>query len=260
MLKYAPLILLLIAIISLPTLVHAQAPNRPYTILAEYPHDTYTSTQGLFFHNGLLYESSGGYGNSFLAIVQPDTGQHVTKQSLDHKYFAEGITPNGNTLYALTWQSGTGFTYDLETLEPRSSFRYRPDNDDSEGWGITSNDTHFILSSGTAQLTFHRPEDFARITAILVRDGEKPVRMLNELEYVEGFIFANVWKSDKIAIINPKSGQVIAWLDLTPLRQKIGPKSGTANGIAYDKATSRLFITGKHWDKLFVLKLGMLGE
>lgn len=245
----------LLAALLLPAIVFAQAPTYQCRIAAEYPHDVKTSTQGLFFHNGQLYESSGGFGASFLAMVDLTTGRHIRTQPISGKYFAEGIAPHGNQLYMLTWLSGTGFTHDLETLAPVDSFAYRIENDTTEGWGLASDNTRFILSAGTARLYFHRSEDFARVGSILVRDGATPVRLLNELEYVGGMILANIWKSDTIAVIAPDSGKVIAWLDLAPLRQRLAAQCGVANGIAYDKDTGRLYATGKHWNKLFEIKI-----
>lgn len=234
---------------------HAQTPMYTAHVVAEYPHDTGSSTQGLFFHEGVLYESSGGFGESYLAIVDLETGRHLRTQSIPGKYFAEGITPYKGRLLLLTWLSGTGFIHSMDTLEPLSSFAYRPSGDETEGWGLTYDNARFILSSGKARLRFLRPEDFSVIGSVLVRDGSEPVRMLNELEYVGGMILANVWKSDRIAIIAPETGHVEGWIDIAPLRQRIGPSCGVANGIAYDKTTGKLYVTGKNWDTLFEIRI-----
>jgi glutamine cyclotransferase len=225
----------------------------PCRVLAEYPHDPATSTQGLFFSDGLLYESSGGFGESYLTVTEPATGRSLRSQPIEGKFFAEGLTIHDGRLFMLTWLSGTGFIHSPQSLELLTSFAYRAEGEQTEGWGLTFDGARFILSCGTAVLRFHRPEDFARTGSLLVHDGETPVRLLNELEAVGGVILANVWKSDRIAVINPGTGRVVAWIDLSPLRKRIAPESGVANGIAYDAATGRLFVTGKHWDKLFVI-------
>jgi len=220
-------------------------------IKSEHPHDKKVYTQGLFFANGHLYESSGGFGESFLSILDPQTGTVIHSQSTPRKYFAEGITQYNGKIFMLTWLSGTGFIHSMDTLELMASFAYRQRGDSTEGWGLTYDETNFILSSGKATLHFHRPDDFALVGSVTVKDGNRQIRMLNELEYVGGMILANVWKSDTIAIIAPKTGIVQGWIDLTPLRTRLSSNAGVANGIAYDKKTGTLYVTGKHWDKLF---------
>jgi len=224
-------------------------------VAAEHPHDPQTSTQGLFIHDGRLYESSGGFDKSFLAMVELETGRHIRKNPLESRDFAEGIAPCKGRLFLLSWLSGTGFIHDLDTLDYQANFAYREKGETIEGWGLTFDGSRFILSSGTARLRFHQPDDFARTGTLVVQDGAKPIRQLNELEYVGGMILANIWKSDRIAVINPESGRVKAWIDLAPLRQRIAPESGVANGIACDTKTGRLFVTGKHWDKLFEIEV-----
>jgi len=228
-----------------------QAPTYQCRIVTEYPHDIATSTQGIFFHDSYIFESSGGFSQSFLTMVDLETGHHIRTQPIPGKYFAEGIAPYKNALFMLTWMSGKGYIHDLETLAPISSFTYRPRGTDTEGWGIAFDGQNFIVSSGTAKLNFHRPDDFALTGSIIVQDGKDPVRQLNELEYVGGMLLANIWKSDTIAVIDPNSGTVTAWIDLTPLRKSLSMTSGVANGIAYNKATGQLYVTGKHWNKLF---------
>lgn len=259
MIRRVFLILLLSFAFSMPLIACAETPVLQPRILAEYPHDTGTSTQGLFFYDGLFYESSGGYEESFIAIVQPDTGLHLAVEPIPGPYFAEGIAPHRNTLYLLTWKSGVGFVHDLETLAFLSRFPHNKNNP-TEGWGLATDGTRFIRSSGSSRLTFHNPDDFALISSLQVTDDGTPVRLLNELEVVENTILANIWKSDRIAVINPESGEVIAWIDLSTLRERIDPDSRTANGIAYDPTTGRIFVTGKHWDKLFVIEVDGLLE
>lgn len=246
-------IALLLLVAALPA--SAQAPIYQCRVVAEFPHDPGTSTQGLFFFDGNLYESSGGYGESFLAIADLNTGEYIRRIPLQGKYFAEGITPYEDKLYMLTWLSGTGFIHSLKTIEQLSSFAYRQSGDDTEGWGLTFGNDRFIMSTGQDSLQFHRPKDFMLTTTVRVRDGNKRIRLLNELEYVGGMVLANVWKSDTICVIDPANGFVRAWIDLTSLRDIIAPSSGVANGIAYDQETGALFVTGKNWDKLFQIEI-----
>jgi glutamine cyclotransferase len=236
----------------------ADAATVPCRVVAEYPHDPETSTQGLFFSDGLLHESSGGFGQSYLTVSEPETGRRLHTQPIEGRYFAEGLTIRDRKLFMLTWLSGTGFIFDPQSLELLTSFASRADGETTEGWGLTFDGDRFILSAGTDVLRFHQASDFARTGTLAVRDGNTPVRLLNELEFVGGMILANVWKSDKVAVIDPQSGLVAAWMDLAPLRERIAPESGVANGIAYDPQTGRLFVTGKNWDKLFVVEVDTL--
>jgi len=224
-------------------------------MINEFPHNPATSTQGLFFHEGTLYESSGGYGRSFLVKVETTTGRHLRTVTLKNKYFAEGMAPSGDSFRLLTWRSGTGFIYGLDDLKLRTSFAYREQSETTEGWGLAFDGTSFILSSGTDSLRFHTSEDFSLIKTVQVTDNGKPVRLLNELEYVNGLLYANIWKSDIMVIIDPKSGQVRGRIDLSPLRKQLSKDSGVANGIAFDTQTGRLYVTGKHWNKLFEIKI-----
>lgn len=247
------LALLLFAASASPSL--AEAPLLVCRILAEHPHSPESFTQGLFIHKDRLYESSGGYGESFLAEVNLETGRAIRKVPIERRYFAEGIAPYGDSLRLLTWKSGTGFLYSLDTLTRRGSFDYRPYGSSSEGWGLTHDGTNFIRSSGEPTLYVHATSDFSLLRTIPVRDGDKPVPMLNELEYVHGHILANIWKKDRIAVIDPAKGKVRAWIDLSPLRDRIHADSGRANGIAYDADSGRLYVTGKNWNKLFEIKI-----
>ncbi len=233
----------------------AQAPVYPCRVKAEYPHDPDTFTQGLFFLDGNLFESSGGFGKSFLAVVELTTGKRLRTRAIDAKHFAEGIAPYQNTLFLLTWRSGIGFIHSLTDLTPLDSFAYRVPDEHTEGWGLTFDGSRFILSSGADNLHFHQPEDFSPTGAVQVHDGNTPVRQLNELECMEDLVLANIWKQDRIAVIDPADGSVTAWIDLSPLRKRIAPQSGVANGIAYNNATGRLFVTGKNWDKLFEIEV-----
>lgn len=234
---------------------YAEAPTVQCRIINEYPHDTNTSTQGLFFLDGKLYESSGGFGVSYLAIVELETGRHLAKHNLTGRLFAEGITTYKNKVFLITWLSGNGYVHDIQTLETQASFAYRNEKESIEGWGLAFDNEKFILSSGTARLLFYEPEDFSRIGGITVKEGNETVRLLNELEYVGGMVLANLWKTDFIAVIDPASGQLKARIDISPLRQRLSKESGVANGIAYDKETGRLFVTGKRWSKLFQIEI-----
>lgn len=256
--RYATFILLALIFILTALPARAQAPVIPCVVLDELPHDPGTSTQGFFILDGVFYESSGGYNKSFLVKSDPRTGRALLTHAIDTSYFAEGIAPSDGGLRLLTWQSGTGFVHALDTLRRSGHFPYRARGLYHEGWGLTNTTRFFILSSGTAILRFHSLKDFTPVKTLLVTDGGRPVTMLNELEYVEGHIHANVWKSDLIKIIDPKTGQVRASLDLSALRARLSPDSGVANGIAYDAKTKRLYVTGKHWDKVFEIAVPTL--
>lgn len=253
MIRIVPVLLLFILLTA--TFSFADAPTYVATIEATHPHDVQSSTQGLFFHNGVLYESSGGFGESYLAVVDINSGCHFLKEPIDREFFAEGITPYKNRLFMLTWLSGTGFIHSMDNLQILTTFASRPNNDATEGWGLTFDGARFILSSGKTKLRFHRPEDFSLSGSVLVHDDGAPVRLLNELEYVGGMILANIWKQDRIAVIDPEDGRIRAWIDISPLRAQVVKESGVANGIAYDKLTGRLFVTGKNWDKLFEISI-----
>ena len=229
----------------------AGAPVHTCRVKAEFPHDPATFTQGLFVQNGRMFESSGRFGKSFLAEVEPETGRHLRTYRIEASRFAEGIAPYQNTLLLLTWRSGFGFIHSLDDLSLLGSFAYRVPAEHSEGWGLTYDGARFILSSGTDELRFHQPEDFSPMGAVRVHDGGTPVKQLNELEYMDDLVLANIWKQDRIAVIDPSDGRVAAWIDLAPLRQRLAPDSGVANGIAWDPEAARLYVTGKNWDKLF---------
>lgn len=251
-----PLAFILAALTVTPIAAVAKnAPVYPCHIKAQYPHDPTASTQGLFYHNDQLYESSGGFGASFIAIVDLETGRHLRKHSIQGRLFAEGFAPHGGKLFLLTWLSGTGLILDPADLDSLGSFSYRRTNESVEGWGLTAANDQFIASSGTARLRFYRTDSFTPSGAVTVIDDGDPVRFLNELEYVNGLVLANIWKHDVIAAIDPATGQVRAWIDISPLRKLLGKNSGVANGIAYDAKNKRLFVTGKHWDKLFHIEV-----
>ena len=223
-----------------------------YRVVNEYPHDGDAYTQGLVFHDGELYESTGLYGNSSLRRVELETGSVLQIHELDDKYFGEGITFYNDRIIQLTWKENLGFVYARQSFEPIDDFSYS-----TEGWGITHDGIKLIMSDGSSTLYFLDPVTFEKIGSIEVTSAAEPIRHLNELEYINGEIFANIYRTDRIARINPVTGNVIAWIDLTGILRFKDTTSQTAvlNGIAYDSDTDRLFVTGKKWQKLFEIEL-----
>ena len=236
----------------------AHTPVLTCRAVAAYPHDPGTSTQGLFYRNGVFYESSGGYGRSFLTMVEPGTGRRLKTVPVRDDLFAEGIAPHGDSLRMLTWKSGIGLIHALKDLSPRGSFAYRSTFGTTQGWGLVFDGKRFVMSTGKSRLELRDAATFARTGTVEVTDEGSPVRLLNELEFVGKYLYANIWKSDRVAIIDMTDGTVRAWLDLAPLRTRLGPDCGVANGIAYDAAGGRLYVTGKHWDRLFEIEVPKL--
>jgi len=225
-----------------------------YRVINTYPHDHKAFTQGLIYHDGVLYESTGQWGHSSLRQVDLKTGKILRIYHLPRRYFAEGMTIWENKIIQLTWRSKIGFVYNLKNIEPLTHFAYP-----TEGWGMTNDGEKLIMSDGTDKLYFLNVNTFKTIGFIQVRDQNKPITKLNELEYIEGEIFANVWMSDLIARISPQTGQVLGWIDLNGLKSLLPkttyPKPDVLNGIAYDKIGQRLFVTGKFWSQLFEIQL-----
>ena len=237
-----------------PSAAAAVGPSAPfYGFLAvnSFPHDPQAFTQGLIYRDGFLYESTGLNGKSSIRKVTLDTGQVVQKKDVEQKYFAEGLTDWDGRLLQLTWQTNVGFVYGLATFDLQKTFMYS-----GEGWGLTHDDTRLIMSDGTSRLRFLDPMTFAETGGVDVTDGGRPVEQLNELEFVNGEVYANVWQTERIAIIAPDSGHVTAWLDLTGLRST-GGRAGddVMNGIAYEAAGDLLFVTGKLWPQLFQVRV-----
>jgi glutaminyl-peptide cyclotransferase len=230
----------------------AETPVYGYRVIAEFPHDPDAFTQGLLYHDGFLYESTGVYGASSLRRVDLETGRVLQQVDLPADYFGEGLALWGERLIQLTWQENTGFLYDRETFQLLDQFSYP-----GEGWGLTHDGQRLIMSDGTAELRFWDPDTLEEIGRVTVRDHQGPVNMLNELEYVRGEVYANVWMSDRIARIDPASGRVIAWIDLAGLLSAADRQGrvDVLNGIAYDAAGDRLLVTGKWWPKLFHIEL-----
>jgi glutamine cyclotransferase len=220
-------------------------------IINNYPHDQNAFTQGLVFENNHLYEGTGLYGHSSLRKIQLETGTILQVRNLSDQYFGEGITIYQNKIMQLTWKNNIGFVYDKDDFHKIQEFHYP-----SDGWGITHDGEHLILSDGTSTLHFIDPETFEEVHQIQVFSNEGPVKNLNELEYVKGEIYANVWQTNLIALISPTTGQVTGWIDVTELQniENNNPNS-IPNGIAYDHENDRLFVTGKLWSKIFEIEL-----
>lgn len=228
----------------------AATPVQGYKVAKAYPHDPEAFTQGLFFHDGYLYEGTGLRGRSSIRKVELETGKVVQAVQLPDEFFGEGITIWGDRLIGITWQEQTAFVLDLKTFKLWRKFNYA-----GEGWGITHNGRELIMSDGTPDLRFLDPLTFKEVRRVRVTAEGRPVAMINELEWVDGEVYANIWQTDRIARINPKTGVVTGWIDLTGL---LSPRTGSddvLNGIAYDGKGKRLFVTGKLWPKLFEIRL-----
>ena len=246
------LLAVFLALLSLGASPARKTPVYSYRVVHVYPHDPNAFTQGLIYLNGLLYESTGLWGRSSVRAVTLETGKVIHHQSVPSQFFAEGLTDWAGNLVQLTWQSHLGFVYNLFTFQQQRTFQY-----DGEGWGLTHDATHLIMSDGTAFLRLLDPKSLREVKRIKVTDGGSPVDNLNELEYVKGEVYANIWQTDRIARISPATGQVTGWLDLSGLLPDADRKADTdvLNGIAYDRASNRLFVTGKLWPKMFEIQL-----
>ncbi len=220
-----------------------------YHVVNTYPHDTSAFTEGLVFTNGSLYESTGEYGSSSLRRVNLEDGAVQQKVSVPSQYFGEGLTTVNNSLIQLTWQEKTGFIYNKQTFAQKGNFTYS-----TQGWGLTYNDSELVMSDGSSNLYFLNPVTYQKVGQVSVHDGNAPITNLNELEYINGSIYANIWQQQKIAIINPKTGAVTGWIDLTGIYQPKGT-TDVLNGIAYDQQTSRLYVTGKDWPYLYQITI-----
>jgi glutamine cyclotransferase len=224
-----------------------------YQVIHTYPHDSRAFTQGLIYVDGHLYESTGLYGRSSIRMVDLATGRVLQKYDLPSQYFGEGLTDWQSNLVQLTWKSHTGFVYDRFTFSLLRTFQY-----DGEGWGLTHELTQLIMSDGTPYLRFLDPKTFRESRRIHVTDqAGHEVENLNELEYIHGEIYANIWQSNTIVRISPRTGKVLGWIDLTGLidKRELTDPGAVLNGIAYDATRDRLFVTGKLWPKLFEIKI-----
>jgi glutamine cyclotransferase len=235
---------------------NSNPPQRPqeytFEIVAAYPHDTNAFTQGLAYRDGFLYEGTGREGQSSLRKVRLETGEIVQQVNLQPDLFGEGITLLNDKVIQLTWKSGMGFVYDLNSFRSLRRFSYS-----GEGWGLATNGRELFLSDGTPEIRVLDGETFQEKRRLKVRDGSTAVDQLNELEFVEGQIFANVWHSNRVARISPQTGDVVGWIDLAGLLSpmyRLEPEA-VLNGIAYDAVRRRLFVTGKLWPRVFEIKL-----
>jgi glutamine cyclotransferase len=223
-----------------------------FNVVGKQRQDRDAFVQGLTFDQSNLYLSTGGYGSSYIATINPSTGNTVKRQDLPSKYFGEGLTVVGNLIYQVTWRSGIGFVRDHETLDIIAHFRIK-----GEAWGITSDGTHLIVSNGSATLSFYNPADIKPISSITVTEEGRPIKRLNELEYIDGLVWANIWYEDRIIVINPQSGEVVASLDLAGLlpREERHPNTDVLNGIAYDATHDAIWVTGKRWPWRYQLEI-----
>jgi len=243
---------------SAPVVQQKSVPVYTYEIVNVFPHDPTAFTQGLVFHNGILLESTGQYGSSTVRKVEITSGKPFRRFDLPGQFFGEGLAVLGERIYQLTWQEKTAFVYDMN-LSPIDRLDYA-----GEGWGLTTDGESLIMSDGTQVIRFVDPSTFETKRTIVVRDERnKPIRELNELEWVKGEIWANIWHSERIgkpnhiARIDPQTGNVIGWIDLNGISPDDVARSpeNTLNGIAYDEKTDRIFVTGKQWEKLFEIRL-----
>jgi glutaminyl-peptide cyclotransferase len=229
-----------------------EVPVYTYEVVNSWPHDPKAFTQGLVFYDKYLYESTGHHGTSSLRRVELKSGKVKKKIDVPQEYFAEGITLFEGKIFQLTWQSHKCFVYDLKDFDLLSEFHQT-----GEGWGLTNDGKSLIMSDGSNQLRFLEPNTFLPVRAVSVFDNGQPLTQLNELEYVKGEIYANIWKSDRIVRLDPASGKILGWIDLSGLRPPDveNDTDNVLNGIAYDEHEDRLFVTGKRWTKLFEIRL-----
>lgn len=243
------IVLLFALVLPAPTSPFEITPIYAYKIVMTYPHDRTAFTQGLIYQDGFLYESTGLYGHSSLRKVDLTTGTVLQEHSLPPQFFGEGLTIYGNKIIQLTWQSKLGFVYDQKSFVVQQTFSYP-----TEGWGITHDGKQLIMSDGSSTLYCLDPKTFKEIGRIEVLDQDKPVKGINELEYIKGEIFANIWPTTRIARISPKTGRVTGWIDfagIVPLEKD----ADVLNGIAYDTKNGRIFVTGKLWPKVFEISI-----
>jgi glutamine cyclotransferase len=242
---------------SAPTRTSEKSGKQPvpisgYEVLQVFPHDRDAFTQGLVIHDGKFLESTGEVGRSSLRRIEIETGKVIQKVDVPPPYFAEGITLLKGKVYQLTWQHQIGFIYDAWTFEKIGQFNYT-----GEGWGLANDGVSLILSDGSNHIRFLDPDNFQVKKTIAVVDGARPIEEINELEFIKGEIYANIWHADRVARINPETGSVVGWIDLRGLlaRGEVEDEEAVLNGMAYDEASGRLFVTGKLWPKIFEIRL-----
>ncbi len=244
--------LLLFAFVSLAMPGDDPIPIQAVTVVASYPHDAGAFTQGLVIDGGVLYEGTGHYGQSTMRRVELETGKVEKSMSLASDYFGEGITLLDEQIFQLTWKEGVCFLYDKQTLAPTGTLRYT-----EEGWGLTNDGQHLYLSDGSSTIRVLDPKTLKQLRRFRVKQGRRLIDQLNELEFVEGEIYANIWRSDHIVRIDPTSGEVLGWIDCSqvyPVARRLD-REHVLNGIAYDSVAKRLFITGKNWPQLFEVQV-----
>ena len=223
-----------------------------YQIVSTRPHDSSAYTQGLQLTGGRLFESTGQYGESTVREIDPTTGQVIRKRPLAKTVFGEGLTVIGNEMWVLTWKENTVYVLEPDTFKPIRTHTYQ-----GEGWGLTTDGKQLVMSDGSATLKFINPRDFSVIKTLEVKDGRSSVTNLNELEWIDGQIFANIYQTTKIARISPESGLVTGWLDLAGLKNQLSKpnRADVLNGIAHDPATGHFLVTGKYWPQMFEIKV-----
>jgi glutaminyl-peptide cyclotransferase len=246
------LMLVLILELAIAALLNAAAPEYSYRVVHVYPHDRTAFTQGLEYRGGFLYEGTGLEGRSTVRKVKLETGEVVQQIRVAPQFFGEGITVINQRIVELTWKAHAGFIYDQDSFKQLRTFPYP-----GEGWGLANDGKQIYMSDGSSQIRIWDPVTLQEKKRLNVRDGTKPVAMLNELEYVRGEIYANVWQTDRIVRVSPTDGHVLGWIDLTGLLsdEDLSQQVDVLNGIAYDSFGDRLFVTGKLWPKLFEIKL-----
>lgn len=230
----------------------ASIPVHTVTVIARFPHDSTAFTQGLVVEDGVLYEGTGHYGESTLRRVDLESGVVDKSMSLAANYFGEGITLLGEQIFQLTWQQGVCFLYDKQTLAPTGTLRYS-----HEGWGLTNDGQHLYLSDGTSTIRVLDPKTLKAVRRIRVKQGRRLIDKINELEFVDGEIYANIWYLDQIARIDPSNGEILGWIDCSQIYPASSrrDREHVLNGIAHDRTSGRLFVTGKNWPHLFEIKV-----
>lgn len=232
----------------------AQSVTYTYQVIHRYPHDVNAFTQGLAYHDGYLYEGTGLYGGSAIRKLDLETGTVLQQQNLDATRFGEGITLLDGKLYQITWRENEAYVYDLETLQRVNTFTYF-----TEGWGLATDGEHLIMSDGSSTVYFRDPETFEERRRVTVRDGLEAITRINELEYVDGQIWANIWMRNRIARIDPTNGQVLGWIDLRNILQlTLTDPEAVLNGIALDASSGRIFVTGKRWPFVYHIAIHSL--
>ena len=249
-------LLLALAVVVLASPAAAKEPAIPtygFEVVRSYPHDLNAFTEGLFFKNGLMFESTGVEGRSSIRKVRLETGEVLQQVALPPGLFGEGIVDWGEQIISLTWQTQLGLVLNASDFSLVKKFSYP-----GEGWGLTRNNRELVMSDGTAELRFLDPQTLRENRRLRVTADGRPLTQLNELEWVNGEIYANIWQTDRIARIDAKSGKVLGWIDLTgllPAKERVAGHTDVLNGIAYDSISRRLWVTGKMWPKLYEIKL-----